>query len=277
MKTRTSHTTAAFTLAELMTVVAIMALLLSMSVAAYTQILQSKGVEGAKKQITSAIFTARMKAIKIKGDITCALMPVNGEESGFMVRSPYPSTAYVTNRAIRLTDMPNSDDPDDLDVSARKAWGTTKFAGKWAIITGGPGSGYPAQKITFNTVWTLSLEKAWERSPENNSYVAIFADANATSDVPPLPEQYKVTSDIIAGTWEALPKFIHVDGTGFPISFHADGTAGFPEDHAIIRLRDMRTDDDGWTWRIAVERGAGRVLISQILPGDEDFEPTWRK
>jgi len=272
MKTfRTAATagTAGFTLAELMMVLAIMAMLLSMSIAAYDSMLQSKGIDGACKVIEGAIFGGRMRAVQSRSDVTVALATIDAEETGF-VFGRGTSSIHVLNRMVRLTD-PKDNYPDDVEFSARKQWGSLSFAGKVVTVTGGNGSGEGSVKIVSNTEWKLNVEGSWSRPPWNNSFLSIHPQPDGD-----LPEQYKVTSDYFSGTWEALPKFIHIDGTGFPITFKADGMAAIMYGIAKIRLRDMRTDDDYWTWMIVVDR-SGRTKTIQLVPGSEDSLPTWKK
>ena len=259
---------AGFTLAEMMMVLAIMGMLLSMSIAAYSSLLQSKGIEGARKTIEGAIFSARMKAIQTRSDATVVLATIDAEETGF-VFGRGGANLYVLNRMVRLTD-PGPNYPDDVERSARKGW-AGKFTGKYAMITGGTGSGGHGGEIADNNEWTLRMKeslKAW-----NNSFVSIYTPPVDPED---LPEQYKVTSDYFSGVWEALPKFIHVDGTGFPITFRPDGMAAMMYGAAKIRLRDMRTDDDYWTWMIVVDR-SGRTQSVQLVSGSPDSIATWKR
>ena len=263
--------TAAFTLVELIMVLAIMSMLLSMSVAAFSSMLQSKGMEGAKKTISSALFGARLKAIRDKRQVTVALAAEAGTDSGFVLDNSMRSQrTYVIQRMVK-----GYEDVDSIDANARKSWtaGSTykPVSGAsgslyWIYVAGGQGSGSIA-KIAGNDTWYIDVEGSWKRPPGNNSMICIIK--TKPDSEPPIPEQYKVTSDMALGSWEALPKFIQVDGTAFPITFRPDGSAAFPRDFAKIRLRDMRVDEN-WTWRMIVERGAGRCQSMLIQPGDSD-------
>ena len=75
---------------------------------------------------------------------------------------------------------------------------------------------------------------------------------------------------MVAGAWVTLPKFVVVDGKYFPIDFRPDGSAAFPYDHAVIRLRDQRTSMRYWRWRLIVDRGSGNCFMSRISRGDPD-------
>jgi len=263
---------AAFTLVELMLVLAIMSMLLTVSLAAFSSMVQSKGIEGAKKTITGSIFTARAKALRDKREVTVALSAEAGVDTGFVLATADRNTRiYVTKRMVKAHETPDSISATD---GSRKSWGvntyipTTKLQ-YWALVVGGQGSGAPASKISSNDAWSLAVN-GWTRPPANNSMVCIILTGLDSEDLP-WAEQFKITSDLAEGTWEALPKFIDVEGTPFPITFRPDGSAAFPRDHMRIRLRDMRSDEN-WTWRIIVERGAGRCQATMIQPTDSDAD-----
>jgi len=258
-----------FTLAELMMVVTIMAMLLTMSVAAFNSMVQSKGVEGAKKAITGAIFTARMKAIRDKCEVTCIVAPDAAMETAF-VKNSDSGMLYCANRLVRFNDP---SDVDSFDKNARKSWAAGQYANCWAFICSGVGSGYPAVKIAgsgVNSGWMLPLSGAFSRKPVDNSVVAILP----SSIDQPVPEQWKVTSDMSSGAWDILPRFIDVEGTGFPITFRPDGSGAFPQNVAKIKLRDTRSDTM-WTWFVSVDRAAGRVTECAI-PADTEESTVYR-
>jgi len=266
---------AAFTLAEMVMVLAIMSLLLTMSVAAYNSMLQSQGVEGAKEAISSALFTARIKAIRDKRQVTCALSIVGAVDSGYVVDvSQYgdPRVMGVINRMKKphetLDDILNN-------PSLHMGWESGQFKpnaerGFWAVIVGGTGSG---NSVLINKAlgsWALLLREAWPSpAPNNRSAVCIVQGSPHISDHP-IIQQYKISSDMAAGAWAALPKFVIVDGTYFPIDFRPDGSAAFPYDHAVIRLRDQRTSSRYWRWRLIIDRGSGNCSISRIRRTDPD-------
>jgi len=259
---------AAFTLVELIMVLAVMTMLLTMSVAAFNSMMVSNGVDGARKTITNALFGARMKAIRDKHEVTVALAAEAGVDSGFVIDNPMRSTrTYVVRRMVKAYE-----DVDNIDASARMNWSGNTYrpvAGSrqyWAYVAGGQGAGSMA-KISTNDKWSIDIDGSWKKAPGDNSMICII-QTKADADEP-MPEQYKITSDMALGTWEALPKFVQVDGTAFPITFHPDGSAAFPRDFVQIRLRDTRTDEE-WTWRILVERGAGKCQTMLIQPGEDD-------
>ncbi|NQT20324.1 MAG: prepilin-type N-terminal cleavage/methylation domain-containing protein [Planctomycetes bacterium] len=264
---------AAFTLAELMMVLAIMSLLLSMSVAAYNSMATSKGIDGARKTIVGTLFTARMKAIRDRRTITAALSVPNAEDSGWIVSlsGSGANQVGVINRMARPTD---TSDTLRADESVRKEWDQDQFKptadkGYWACVVGGPPAGSKVMIRTAVNGWELQLSSALSNIQRNNSFLCIV-EGSPDDSSPPVIEQYKISSDMLAGAWETLPKFVIVDGTYFPISFRPDGTAAFPYDHAVIRLRDIRLSPNKWQWRMIVDRGSGGCSISRIRPNDKD-------
>jgi len=283
MKTRLNpfsfeRRTAGFTLMELMLVLGISTMLLTMSVAAFQSMLQSKGVDGARQTISAALFTARMKAIGEKRDVTCAISAIAAEEWGFVAPPP---TGLPVNKQTLVVDRlvrPGETFYDlSIDGSAKKAWVKQQFAPKspvyyWAIVVGGLGSGSKPAKISGNYEWYLNLDDpAWEKPPGVNSMICILKGIKDS----PVVEQFKVTSDLAGGAWEALPAFIYIDASGMPVTFRPDGSAlfrgGAPLDHGVIRLADMRVNEY-WAWRMVIDRGSGRSVTSQISTGAPDYE-----
>ena len=263
---------AAFTVAELLMVLTIMTMLLSMSVAAYHSMTRSKGTDGARKTIASALFTARMKAIRDRRDVTVALSVPGALDSGWIVDVPASAnTVGVINRMKRPT--------EDLDsimtnTAIHKGWVIGKFQpgtdkAYWACVVGGPGTGSKVMISQAANAWVLRLKSSFQKPARDNSSLCILEGSRSTNS-PPVIQQYKVTSDMLGGSWEDLPKFVIVDGTYFPITFRPDGTAAFPYDHAVIRLRDIRASNDLWQWRMIVDRGSGSCSASRVRPSDRD-------
>ena len=272
-KPRSRHSRNAFTVAEVLMVLTIMVLLLSMSVAAYQSMTASKGIDGARKTIAGALSTARMNAMRAGRDVAAALSIEGAIDSGWVVRLPGlpPDCVGVINRMKRRTDTPASIAGDE---SIRRGWADGQFApekdkGYWACIVGGPEAGSSALIAGADDGWVLKLKLPFERQPRDNSFLCIVEGGTDTNN-PPVIQQYKVSSDMLAGAWEALPKFVIVDGTYFPITFRADGAAAFPYDHAVIRLLDIRTSEAQWQWRMIVDRGSGACSTSRISPSDKD-------
>lgn len=265
----------AFTVAELLMVLTIMTMLLSMSVAAYQSMTRSKGVDGARKTIASALFTARMKAIRDRRDVTTALSVPGALDSGWIVDVSSAASATIVgviNRMKRPTDTIES---IANNTAIHKGWADGQFMsdtvkGYWACVVGGPGTGSKVMIIkAVSGGWVLSLKSSFQRRVRNNSSLCIL-EGNPSSNSPPVIQQYKVSSDMLGGAWEILPKFVIVDGTYFPITFRPDGTAAFPYDHAVIRLHDIRSSTDLWQWRMIVDRGSGSCSVSRIKPSDRD-------
>lgn len=265
------HGRTAFTVAELLMVLTIMVLLLSMSVAAYQSMTTSKGIDGARKTIASVLSTARMNAIRDRRDVAAALSAEGAIDSGWVVPGSKPGYVAVISRMLRPAES-----ADNIDGSIRKKWSDGQFApekdkGYWACIVGGPGAGSSALITGASAGWALKLASPFERPPRDNSFLCIVEGGTDTNN-PPAIKQYKIATDVLAGKWEALPKFVIVDGTYFPITFRPDGTAAFPYDHAAIRLRDIRTSEGQWQWRMIVDRGSGACSTSRISPSDKDSQ-----
>ena len=268
-KPRSRHSRTAFTVAELLMVLTIMVLLLSMSVAAYQSMTTSKGVDGARKTIAGVFSSARMNAIRDRRDVTAALSAEGAIDSGWIVPGSKPGYLAVIDRMLRPAES-----ADNIDGSIRKKWADGQFApktdkGYWACIVGGPGAGSSALITGVTDGWVLKLASPFQRPPRDNSFLCIVEGGTDTNN-PPMIKHYKISSDVLAGKWEALPGFVIVDGTYFPITFRPDGAAAFPYDHAVIRLRDIRTSEDQWQWRMIVDRGSGACSASRISPSDKD-------
>jgi len=276
-----------FTLVELITVLLIMTLLLSASVAAFTSMVQSKGVEGARRAISSALFTARMKAIRDKREVACMLSLAHAVDSGFVVNTYTSALMGVINRRKRQEetwqDIKN-------ETAAHKDWQHNEFVPEtdgtayWAFVIGGQRSGSmaPITKVVTNGLlcedWPLlrvNTDDWIGPRPENNDSLCIVTAAYGDDElhrVLPVIEQYKISSDMVADEWEILPKFVVVDGKYFPITFRPDGSAAFPYDHAVIKMRDLRKNSLYWHWRLIVDRGSGSCSASMIKPTDSDSE-----
>jgi len=280
---RISRTKAGFTLAEMVVVLAVMSVLLSMSVAAFNSMLQSKGVEGAVKTVVGALSTARIKAMNDRREVTCGINVDGAIEYGFCVMygSNQNSRTRVINRMMR-----RGETVADIafNKSVQKNWpgGTyTPYGNKlfWAFIVGGKGAGHNPVEITRTSMgWMLEV-KGWDSGgiPGNNSLLCILEGTKGGPPPDVTKLRYMISSDVTGGTWELLPESVDIDGTYFPITFAPDGSATFPYDHAVIRLRDLRSsaralnvDKPRWGWRIVVARGSGRCTTSEILPGDID-------
>ncbi len=282
------RTKAGFTLIEMVAVLTIMTLLMSASIAAYNSMLVSKGVEGAKKEIAGALFTARMKAIRDRRDVSCSIAVSGSVDSGFVVEYPNSTSIYVISRMKlpkeTLTYI-------DGKKALHKQWQTNQFkqhkisvnnrdvdVGYWVIVVGGIGAGSCAM-INGNKEWELDTGP-WKSlppyettvtgtAPGDNSSICIIQGSADVQDRP-IIEQYKVSSDVTSGAWEVLPKFVLIDGDDLPITFRPDGTTAFVEDFKVIRLRDVRTDFENWTYRIVVSHGTGDCSVSVIGPSDRD-------
>lgn len=258
---------AGFTLAELMVVLAIMTLLMSMSLAAFNSMLVSKGVEGARRTISGAIFGARMRAIKEKCEVTCAVAPMAAVEVGYVLAGSESTVIYLLDRPVRSTD-----DRSSIDDSAKKHWDASRFNSSkkfWAVICGGDGVTSDPEQITGSTSWTITLKRAFIHKPKDNSLVAILPpEMPLNGKGLPQIDQYKVYSDMGSGTWESLPKYVLVDGLDMPITFCPDGSAKVA-DYAMIKLLDTRTDSE-FTWRVIVDRGSGRAWSTQIHSESKD-------
>ena len=277
----TRRTKAGFTLTEMVMVLAVMTVLLSMSVAAFNSMLQSTGVEGSVRAIAGALSSARVKAMNDRREVTCGISVDGAIDYGFCVIYGDDNHKMRTKVITRM--MRRGETLDDI-VPNLKDWvpftyapyGTTTKTYFYGLIAGGKGSGHNTVQITDNRRYMLNMTApGWEEAPATNSLVCILeATGEEKPDAAKL--RYMISSDVLSGNWELLPESVDVDGTYFPITFAPDGGATFPHDHAVIRLRDLRssghTADNNlrWEWRIVVARGSGRCTASRIMPGDQD-------
>jgi len=277
----TRRTKAGFTLTEMVMVLAVMTVLLSMSVAAFNSMLQSTGVEGSVRAIAGALSSARVKAMNDRREVTCGISVDGAIDYGFCVVSGADNHKMRTKVITRM--MRRGETLDDI-VPILKDWvlntyapyGTTTKTYSYGFIAGGKGSGRNPVQITSNGKYFLNMAApGWEEAPATNSLVCILkATGEEKPDAAKL--RYMISPDVLSGNWELLPESVDVDGTYFPITFAPDGGATFPHDHAVIRLRDLRssgrTADNNlrWEWRIVVARGSGRCTTSRIMPGDQD-------
>ena len=273
---------AGFTLTEMVMVLAVMTVLLSISVAAFNSMLQSTGVEGSVRAIAGALSSARIKAMNDRREVNCGISVDGAIDYGFCFI--YGDYNHKMQTRVMTRMMRRGETLSDI-IPILKEWeadtyrplvgsGTKTYF--YGFIVGGKGSGHNTVQITGNSKSVLKmLTPGWEEAPATNSLVCILKE---TGDEKPdaAKLRYMISSDMLSGNWELLPESVDVDGTYFPITFAPDGGATFPYDHAVIRLRDLRSagrtenNELRWEWRIVVARGSGRCTTSRIMPGDID-------